>query len=437
MWGGHGATHEMPSECLTGGGHRNVLSLHTAVSGSSGGSSTSSPSPQRHQVASNAAGSSSRMATAYRSFKQWVEALLVTELNPTVKHISASGAVSATATAVAGAAAASATGSPTSSTKNKREGNNPICSDFSRSCCSSATPFSRDVSPDVWGPLRRPQVSSSSGGPPERAPLPALGSLSENIFSHRPAQSQTGLAYLPSRLPASGVRTHEERPSQAFSGLCGKHFASKDSCKEQELLGVDIHPGVCPRSSVCTPSDQALPDASHFTLGVDASAAPNSQPTEGRHLSRRASLRGPCLWGPQPASAGGRRTPLRKSTFIPFGSSRVRWEDVEAESSSGCPLGARCEGPPVPDEAGVDGAESCWRTKGGRWPQQGQVADAGGTLGTIACMRVAAGGDGAGAAACKAASVDVPCSSTRSPRGLPSVERLLWRMKGTFSSTLR
>ncbi|CDI81361.1 hypothetical protein EPH_0037460 [Eimeria praecox] len=455
MWGAVEASHESPPEGFTGGA-RNGFALQTADSGSSS-SGGSSSSPSRHQASSQPAGSS-RLGTAYRCLKQWVETLLVTGLNPTVGHLSRASAASSGAASAAAAAAYPANGSPTASTKSKREGNH-VCSDFSRSCCSSATPFSRDVSPDVGRPLRRPQMSSSVGRPREGPPIPALDSLSEKCFLHRAVRSQTGSAYLPSRLPASCARRPEERPSHECSDLCGRHFASKDSSKEHELGCADICPGICPPSSVCTPRDPVLcvaepaapscradADASNVLPKSVASVACASQPPDGAPLNRRqsrASLRGPCPWGPQTVSAGLEAAPVRKAAFFPFGSSRVRWEDVKAAASSEGPSGAPCGAPSagagrtlVVDDAVADGAETCWRGKANRWQRQGLAADTTGPLGPPPCRRTVAG-EVTSSGASKGACADLLRGSTRSPRGLQSVEKLLWRMKGNFSSTFR
>ncbi|XP_026194217.1 uncharacterized protein LOC34619255 [Cyclospora cayetanensis] len=126
----------------------------------SGNSNSRRPSP------SSQTSGPSRLAVAYRVVKHWVEDLLISDLNPTVNHVSRP----STASADAPVSLASA-GCTTIPRESRRESKAGIASEFSHSS-NSVIPLSHTHSQDVGAPPTTIPVSLSEGlclcssGPP-------------------------------------------------------------------------------------------------------------------------------------------------------------------------------------------------------------------------------------------------------------------------------
>ena len=290
--------------------------------------------PGRSSAASQSPGSS-RIAVAYRLMKQWVEDMLVSDLNPTVYHVSKHQNCPETATVPSAAGC-----DPFTSQENKREGKT-TGSGFSRSSCS-ATPVSRTRSPDVGQP-----------------PIVLPGSLSES--SHHYSNGlpwQVASSYLSPRGPPGGSHIGTARhdfcrdPSppqrgpatsnQVPNGTSKTNYLAGDMSANQDLTMA--HNGhFDPQREARVPGEAMKQPGSSTLPTVMQSAAeenvndsygrgrnqPNSSwapsAADSREDAQRTARAEPC----NPAS----RAPSERTSFLQYGSFRVRWGDVKTEPS--------------------------------------------------------------------------------------------------------
>lgn len=352
---------------------------------------------------------SSRLAAAYRLMKQWVEDALVLNVNPTVQHISKHQNEAAVVTSSVGGF------SSTSKTQNRVE--NSGAPEVARSCCLS-TPVSQTHSPDavIPGCLSENYCKYNNGRPWQ----PSASNAASRYSSARPPEVERHVD-LPSADADQGFSRPVVRPNLVPDYLSvGRNVVGLQSGNALSEQGEPTAPvEVASKNSTGTTlhivADSAesaagdYPGCDSMKIRCESSAYYWDSGEKSSHNADRT--------GNSEAGGAAYRQPSEPSSFLQYGSFRVRWGGVKTEPSSrGQPRGSSlCEDAVDCELSNTSECRASARQTCQPSDQQVMALDMPipGRVGTE------------------------PATSghTRTP-GLQKTESLLWKMRDRLSSTL-
>ncbi|KAL8275955.1 hypothetical protein Esti_000071 [Eimeria stiedai] len=352
---------------------------------------------------------SSRIAVAYRFMKQWVEDALVSNLNPTLHHVSRHHNCPGTAAEPPSPGMLSA-----SPGANKRD---TAASEVSRSNCS-ATPLSFTHPADTGGPLNPLPGCPSSGschysnGLPWQAAAP-YGRPRWPPQSPHEAGARGGSSTAHLRL--ASVEREPSGVSRLMPGaddVQGNHLTARG---QGGVLPSSLTPGASDSKELGNVFLQSRGKASDGYVRGDSDRCHN-HPLSAWGSSAKGSCEAGHKIGRSDACAAIARPPSDRNSLLQYGSFRVRWGEVKKDPSSVNKLHRNpymCDSPTDCDAATGSGSKGGSNTQ----PSDPQAA---------AAFDVPSPGSGeAGDAA----------SGTTKTQGLQNTGSLLWRMKDRLSST--
>ncbi|KAL8435809.1 hypothetical protein ACSSS7_002186 [Eimeria intestinalis] len=386
------------------------LGVPSEVSPLSNGAS-GNRTPAQSPYASQSPGSS-RIALAYRLMKQWVEDALVSNLNPTIHHVSRH------QNCPEASAEPPSLGVLSASPGAHKRDTNTGASEVSRSKCS-ATPLSFSHPADTGGPLN-PLPGCPSGGSchysnglPWQAAAqygrPRWSPQSPHEAAGRGGSSTAHLRLTSVEREPSGV----SRLTLGADDTQGNHLIASGQ-------GGVLHPALTPETSdskeLGNVFSQSSGKASDSYLDGDSGRCPP-------HLFSAwvASAKGGCDAGQKTARSEAGAVvsgpPSDRNSFLQYGSFRVRWGGVKRDPSPANRLHRNpcmCDSPTDCDAASGSG------------PREGVKTQPPGPQAAAAFDVPSPGSAGAGGAA----------GGGTKTQGLQNTGSLLWRMRDRLSSTL-